>query len=443
MMLRRGQWTTLEERLEIWERAQAHQSDSEISKAMGRPLATVRKWRRRAERQGRAGLASKVGRPAEGALASFSQALCESIHTMRLAHPGWGPQTILTELENDKKWGQQRLPDRSSIARYLHQEGLTRRHERHSELPQPPLSAAQAPHDEWEVDAKGPAYVSDVGMISLINLCDVYSKVKLMSHACLVGKSRVTRQPTTEDYQLVLRLTFLRWGLPERIASDRASCFYDNTSASPYPTRLHLWLTALDIDLTLGRPGRPTDQATDERFHQTIEAQALQGQDFQIREALQAFLDQRLDFLNREFPCRTLGGRPPLTVYPEAVFSGRFYRPELEKDLLDLQRVYSYLAQGRWFRRVSSVGQVALGGYRYGLGQTWKGQTVEITCNATDQHLIFLSEDGTQTRRLPAQGLTKEDLMGELEPLVTLPAYQLALPFSLHDWRMIRLCEVL
>lgn len=444
-MPQRGQWTTLEERLEIWDRAKTHQNDPQFGRVIGRPRATVRKWRRRAQpqRQGRLGLVSQVGRPAQGALSSFPQALRDTILQMRKNHPGWGPQAILTELEDDEVWREQDLPDRSSIARYLRQEELTRPYERHSDLPQSAPSSAEAPHDEWEVDAKGPAYGPHVGVISLIDLCDVYSKLKLISHACLVGKTRASQTPATENYQLALRLAFLRWGLPKRLASDRASSFYDNSTASPYPTRLHLWLTALGVDLTLGREGRPTDQATDERFHQTIDAQALQGQIFPTREAVQAFLDERLNFLNRKFPCRTLGGQPPLTVYPEAVFSGRFYRPELESELLDLQLVYSYLARGRWFRRVSSVGQVALGAHRYGLGLTWKEQTVETTFNPAEQCFIFLSEDGLQTKRLPAQGLTKESLMGELEPLVTLPAYQLALPFSLHDWRIIQLCEIL
>jgi hypothetical protein len=442
-MTQRGQPTTLQERFEIKDRAEAGQSDPEIARGIGRPLPTVRKWRRRGQRQGRAGLASKMGRPARGALSTFSASLRDTTCQMREAHPGWGPKTILVRLEKLDEFQGQPLPDRSSIARYLYQEELTRPYERHSELPQPPLSSAQAPHDEWEVDAQGPAYVPRVGAISLINLCDVYSKVKLASYACLVGKRRATGKPTTEDYQLVFRLAFLRWGRPKRIASDRDSAFYDNTTPSPYPTRLHLWLIGLGIDLAFGRPGRPTDQATDERFHQTISAQGIQGHTFETWEALQDTLNERLDFLNWELPCRTLGNQPPLLAHPEAVFSGRLYHPELEAELFDLQRVYNYLASGRWFRRVTSVGQVSLGSHRYGLGSAWAKQTVEITFDPTDQHFIFRSEDGSQVQRLPAQGLSKEVLMGELEPLVTLPAYQLALPFSLQEWRVIRLCETL
>jgi len=45
--------------------------------------------------------------------------------------------------------------------------------------------------------------------------------------------------------------------------------------------------------------------------------------------------------------------------------------------------------------------------------------------------------------RLAAQGLTKADLMGELGPLIALPAHQLALPFSRAAWREMMLCDSL
>ena len=45
--------------------------------------------------------------------------------------------------------------------------------------------------------------------------------------------------------------------------------------------------------------------------------------------------------------------------------------------------------------------------------------------------------------RFPVQGLSKSNLMKELTPLVTLPMYQLALPFTLAAWREILLCDSL
>jgi hypothetical protein len=109
---------------------------------------------------------------------------------------------------------------------------------------------------------------------------------------------------------------------------------------------------------------------------------------------------------------------------------------------LDLQRVAAYLAQGRWFRKASNIGAISLGALRYALGPAWAKREVTITFAAEDQHFVFQTPD-EKTKRLPARGLAKEDLMGELSPLIPLHEFQLALPFSWNDWRSLHLSRLL
>jgi hypothetical protein len=146
-------------------------------------------------------------------------------------------------------------------------------------------------------------------------------------------------------------------------------------------------------------------------------------------------LAERIDFLNERLPCRALDNQPPLVAFPAAQRTPRPYRLEWEEELVDLQRVYRYLAQGRWFRRVSTQGQFCLGGQRYRVGKAWARQTLEITFNAPTCALDCRSEDGQHVTHLPVKGLTKADLMGELSPLTSMPVYQLALPLSSAAWR--------
>jgi transposase-like protein len=435
-MAQKGRRTTFEERIEISERAAAGQTDPAMAVDMSLSVWTVRKWRRKAQREGRPGLASRLGRPSTGALGSFPSEVREAIRQMRRAHPGWGPLTIRIELERDLRFAGKKLPSRSRIAAFLKQEDFTRPYQRHSELPQPQGGDPQRPHEEWEMDAQGVIKVPNLGSVSLINIGDVFSRLKVDSFPCLG-----TSKPNTLHYQLVLRRGFLRYGLSERLDLDHDSVFYDNSCASPFPTTLHLWLIALGVEVRFGREGCATDHAFIERTHQTITQQAIAGQEFADDPALQKALDDRLDFLNGHFPTRSLGGQPPLVAHPEAQHSGRPYRPEWEEAMLDLQRVYDYLAQGRWFRRVSPKGQFSLGAYRYGLGKAFARQTLEITFDPETKEFVCLSEDGSQTVRVPAQGLTKAELMGELGPLIALPAYQLSLPFSLPAWREMALCN--
>jgi len=64
---------------------------------------------------------------------------------------------------------------------------LTRTYHKHRELPHTTAPASQAPHEEWEMDARGYQWVPEVGVIALINVNDVFSKVKVMSLPLLVG----------------------------------------------------------------------------------------------------------------------------------------------------------------------------------------------------------------------------------------------------------------
>ena len=435
-MAQRGQPTTFEERVEIGERWDAGQSDPEIAVVMMRSVWTVRKWRRKYQREGRSGLVSQMGRPPTGALGQYPPEIRQAVSAMRKSYSGWGPVTIRTELEDDPNYSNGKTPSRSRIAAYLKQEGFTRKYERHSKLPQPKGVKPEQAHEIWEVDAKGVIKVPGLGFVSLINIRDLCSRLYVTSYPCMN-----TSHPNTLDYQLTLRRAFVDWGLPKLVSLDHDSVFYDNVSVSPYPTILHLWLIAMGIDVRFIEKKPPAEHSVIERSQQTIPKQAIDGQSFIDSLDLQKSLSDRLDFLNRRYPSLSLGGQPPLMACPEAKHTQRPYRLEWEEEMLDMQRVYDYLSEGRWFRRTSLYGQFSLGAHRYNAKAQFSEQTLEITFDAQTGEFVCLSEDGNQNIRFSCQGLTKADLMGELNPLVTLPKYQLELPFSRAAWREIMLCS--
>lgn len=437
-MAQKGQPTTFEERIEIGERYASGQNDAFIAKAMRLSVWTVRKWRRRYQQAGRSGLTMHRGRPPSGALGQFMPDVRQAISEMRTTHPGWGPVTIRTELQEQSSSSIERLPSRARIAAFLRQEGLTRPYQRHSRLPQPKAIAPQLAHEIWQVDAQGVLKIPDLGSVAIINIKDVVSRLLVGSYPC-VNK----QQPDRRDYQLILRRAFLEWGLPKQISLDHACVFQDNTSASPFPTLLHLWLIALGIEVRFIEHRPPLEHSVIERTHQTVERQAIVGQTFSDSFALHKQLSTRQEFLNQHYPSRSLGGQAPLEAFPQAKFSQRPYRLEQEKQLLDMQRVYDYLAQGRWFRLTSNRGQFFLGNIRYNARLAWFHQTLEITFDPQTRELVCLSEDGQHTLRFPIQGLSKEMLMGELSPLLAVPAYQLELPFSRSVAREVMLSQTM
>jgi transposase len=432
-------YTSLEERLQMVACLEAGEAVWRVAHRLGWRPATVRKWRRRYQQAGRAGLLSQLGRPKKGALSSFPKAIRETLGQWRQAHPGWGATTLRAEL-----WraGEEKLPSRAAIARFLNEQKLTKSYDKHSPLPPAAPLLAKA-HELWEMDACGYRYVPEVGIISLINLNDRSSHLRLLSYPCYLGESRAERHASTEDYQAALRLAFSDWGLPAGLQVDHDSVFFENRSASPFPTRLHRWLLALGISLRFGRYHRPTDQAMTERSHQLWTAQVLEGQCFSDWQALYRALQERRGFLNEHLPCAGLQDQPPLVACPQARHSGRGYRPEWEWELLELSRVYAYLAKGRWFRRVGTNGTISLGGEVYYVGTAWQRQQLEITFQLETQELRFMDEAGDMIKQLPLQGSSKASLMGEILPYVRLPVFQPSLPFTWKEQRVLRLFETI
>ena len=290
----------------------------------------------------------------------------------------------------------------------------------------------------WELDARGCDKVPGIGTVSLINLNDRFSKVKLLSYPALLGEHRASRHPDTEEYQMVLRLAFTDWGLADRLCVDRESIFFDNTSRSPFPTHLHLWLVGLGVTFEIGPPHRPTVRAMTERSHQTWAWQALSGQSFTSWQGLWEYLLERRDFLNEWFPSEASGGLPPLVAHPEARKPRRLYRPEWEHDLLDISRIHAYLSRGRWFRKASNVGAVSLGQQTYLLGRTWAHEEVVAHFDATDQHMVFHAPKAHKEMRLPVKGIDPSLMVGQRGPFARMDGFQLSLPFTWAEWQLSR-----
>ena len=147
--------------------------------------------------------------------------------------------------------------------------------------------------------------------------------------------------------------------------------------------------------------------------------------------------------LNEHIPSSVLQGLAPLQAYPQSARSGRFYRPEWEAEMLDLDRVFTYLAHCRWFRRVRANGRLDLGGYDYYLGVSWRNHMLELHFDATEGCFQGQFVGNETTLTFAPQGLTKADLMGELGHLLALPAYQLALPFTYEAGRQLESTRLL
>jgi hypothetical protein len=69
---------------------------------------------------------SQMGRPRRGALSSYPQEMCEQLKQWSQQHPGWGAKTLRTELSLCAAFESQRLPSRSTLARWLKETDVVR-----------------------------------------------------------------------------------------------------------------------------------------------------------------------------------------------------------------------------------------------------------------------------------------------------------------------------
>lgn len=429
-MPRHAKTMSIPERLACGDQAAAGKTDAQIAQASGWSIWTIRKWRRAAQQSDPAGLAPQMGRPRTGALSAFPSTISQQVERLRREHPGWGPITLLTELPRTVACAEMALPSRARIAAFLNEHQLVRPYERHGGILPSATQTASQVHEEWEMDAQGAQVVPGLGKVSVIDILDVVSLLKVASYPHLWGSGL-----GWQDYQLVLRWAFFHWGMPIRISLDHESAFFDNTSSSPYPSRLHLWLIALGVEVVFIEKPPPLQHAHIERHHQTMTAQTLTGQTWRDQPGLWQGLDARREFLNTRYPSRALHYHAPLDAFPQAMHSGREYRPEWEAELLDLPRLYAWLSQGRWFRVTNLHGEFWLGMQRYNAGGTQANTPLEIHFDPVRVEFVVHPVGSDQIRHFPAKGLSKPDLMGELPPEARMPAYQLYLPFSREVWR--------
>lgn len=369
-----------------------------------------------------------MGRPAKGCLSSFCPSISAKIISIRNDNSGWGAKSIYEELENDKYFSSLKLPKTSTIALFLKEKGLVKEYEKHVPIPNTKLQGAKFPHHIWQIDGQGATKVDGLGRLNLINTKDVFSKTYCGSFPCIARSHNGS--PSGMEYQHALRLSFIEFGTPLKVQTDHAAVFFENKGKSPFPTRFHLWLISLDIELIFSRKYRPTDQAIVERSHQTMEAQILKGKTFKSMDALHKHCNERRYKLNNTIPCSTTDNKPPQVAFPKADHSTRAYRPETEKDRIDLDKVYKYLSQGQWYRKVNKSKTVYLGGQWYYLKQS-NGQTkVRINFCYKNQQVVFRDVKERILERQPLKGISKEYLMGESFFNACLPNFQLQLPFD-------------
>ena len=433
--------TTLQQRQEMARLAAEDMTLPAIATDLKVSVWTARKWTRRAQHGGLTALVSVLGRPPTGPLAACQPLVRYVALRLKRQHPKWGAAYVVKKMKEHPALQGQALPEATSLWRYWRSFGdrLFPKRPR----PEPKPAPAVAAHEQWQLDFKESVPVPGVGPTTFTQARDAFGRATVLHrvHPAEQAEQRIVK-PTGAQVQADCRIAFRQWGLPDAIQTDRASLFVD-ADPTPFPTPLTLWWVGLGITPRLIPRRQPQANGSVERSHRTLVERTLDGQIFAGAAQLQQQVDADWHELNCECPSRARGcqGQPPVRAHPELLVPRREYRPEWEADLFDLTRVDCYLTTFTWLRTVSASGQVMLGGERYGLGVAWAKQAVSIRFDPDARTLVF-----TQIRPLgkaaqsvpeltavarPAQGLSREDLIGIAQAVEDLPGRQLSFPWSM------------
>jgi hypothetical protein len=381
-MMRR---TTLTDRQQIVALKRAGQSHHSVAAATGWHTETVRKVWRNYKRSVEAGLtAARIGRPATGPLSTFGPLVRYAALRLKLERPHAGPDVILADMAVRPSLRGLRLPSSSSLGAYFSSFGarlvIPRRH---LQLPDQSskLLSATAVHECWLLDFDEKLNWSGVGWANVMNITDLKTGIKIGSYVHPAGSPPKRHLISQEQIQANLRISFHRWGLPDRIRTDRDRRLVA-PGEYPVPMPFTLWLTGLGIAHEIIQ--RVTQNGGVERFHRTWEGRLLDlslGSDWR---ALQDYVNYEVWRMNAVLPSRgrNCRRRPPLLVYPEARIPRRYYSPQEELRIFQLERVIAYLTKGKWLRRTSKQGQFRFHSVHFNVKKPYARQVVVLTFDA-------------------------------------------------------------
>lgn len=105
-------------------------------------------------------------------------------------------------------------------------------------------------------------------------------------------------------------------------------------------------------------------------------------------------------------------GKSRIEVYPALGHNLRSYSAQEEPTLWQIERVRVYMAQGRWPRFVSKIGQITLYGKAYRGGRDYVRQQVWLCFDAQTNEWVVQQEDAQELVRHPADQITAECICG-------------------------------
>ncbi len=101
-----------------------------------------------------------------------------------------------------------------------------------------------------------------------------------------------------------------------------------------------------------------------------------------------------------------------MVAHPELRHPKRPYTRKQEAELFDMQRVYSYLSQWEWERKVDTTGCISVANFNRQVSNDHVGQVVKVRFDPETKLFIVRAADGSELRRFTLPIISKEHILG-------------------------------
>jgi transposase InsO family protein len=365
---------------------------SELCGRFGVCRTTGYKWLDRFREHGAEGLTELSRRPS-GSPKRTQDDLEAAVLAVREEHPAWGGRKIAAVLRRSGL----RSPAPSTITEILRRHGYPigrfgggQEHFIRFEHPRP--------NDLWQMDFKGHVAMRD-GRLHPLTVLDDHSRYAIAVAACA--------NETGNTVKAKLQAAFRRYGLPWRMAMDNGSPWGDTAGGAFTP--LTVWLIECGIKVSHSRPYHPQTLGKDERFHRSLNAEALSGPYFESLDQAQQALERWRHIYNTRRPHEAIDLQVPADRYS---VSPRAYSEQVQP--------FEY-APGDQLRIVQMHGRVSFKNRTLRAPRAFIGKTVALRPTAKDgTYDLFFRHQFIKTIDLTALDQSGESVHDVSERLSTL-----------------------
>ena len=340
-------------------------SVTEVAQRNGVSRQSVHTWLRRYANGGMAALADKSTKP-ESCPHQMAPLTEARVISLRREHPRWGPRSIRTRLANE---GFAPVPGLSSIYRTLVRHHLlepTQRKRARSDYKRWERSRSM---ELWQMDVVGRFHLADGTEVKVVTGVDDHSRFCV----CARVVARATARPVCEALQWALRTH----GVPDQILTDNGKVFTARFGQGPGPVLFDRICANNGIRHLLTAPYSPTTTGKVERFHRTIRRDFLVDHD-RVHATIEAL--QRAPLMNGSLSTtRSVRTSRWVIAHPPSASLWRLCSVQLTSRCREIPADVPLSRRpsgvNRW---VDQRGSIGLGSFRYRVGATFAGESVEV-----------------------------------------------------------------